>query len=91
MQGSAPAAAAAAGDAAANRLDIVVASFRTSARATEVAADIVALGLPARQRAADGWQQVVSGPFASRSDAEAAQQRLQGAGFGGTRIVPADR
>ena len=49
------------------RFDIVVASFRTDARAASVAAEVAALGLPVRRRVSDGWQQVVSGPFASRS------------------------
>jgi cell division protein FtsN len=67
----------------------MVASFRTDARATSVAAEIAALGLPIRRRVADGWQQVVSGPFASRTAAESAQQRIHQAGLTGTQIVPA--
>jgi cell division protein FtsN len=39
----------------------------------------------------DGWQQVICGPFGSRSDAENAQARLQRAGIGGTQIVAAAR
>jgi general secretion pathway protein A len=81
-----PAAAPASG-----RFDIVVASFRTDARAGSVAAAVASLGLPIRRRVADGWQQVVSGPFQSRDDAEAAQQRLNRSGHSGTEIVPADR
>jgi general secretion pathway protein A len=88
---SAPAAAtpaaAAAPTAAGERFDIVVASFRTEVRAAAVAAEVAALGLPMRRRALDGWQQVVSGPFASRTDAEDAQQRLLRAGLGSTQIV----
>jgi general secretion pathway protein A len=68
--------------------DIVVASFRTDARATSVAAAVAALGLPIRRRVSDGWQQVISGPFASRGDAQIAQQRLDHAGLTGTQIVP---
>ena len=71
------------------RFDIVVASFRTDARATSVAAEVSALGLPMRRRVLDGWQQVLSGPFASRTDAETAQARLHRAGLTGTQIVPA--
>lgn len=71
--------------------DIVVASFRTSTRATAVAADIGALGQPVRQRVANGWHQVLAGPFRSRSLADQAQQQLQRAGFAGTQIVIADR
>ncbi len=76
---------------AAGLFDVVVASFRTEARATAAAAEVAALGLPARQRTSDGWQQVVSGPFASRADAEEAQQRLQRAGLTGSQIVTTTR
>jgi general secretion pathway protein A len=69
------------------RFDIVVASFRTDARAASVASEVAALGLPVRRRVSDSWQQVVSGPFASRNDAEEAQQRLHVAGLTGTQIV----
>jgi type II secretory pathway predicted ATPase ExeA/cell division septation protein DedD len=67
--------------------DIVVASFRTEARATSVAEQVTALGVPVRRRESDGWQQVVAGPFASRSAAEEAQQRIHGAGLTGTQIA----
>jgi cell division protein FtsN len=76
---------------AGERFDIVVASFRTDARAASVAAQVTALGLPIRRRVSDGWQQVLSGPFPSRTDAEKAQQRLRGAGLGGTQVVPTVR
>jgi len=69
------------------RFDIVVASFRTDSRAASVASEVAALGLPIRRRVSDGWQQVVSGPFASRNDAEEAQQRLHSGGLTGTQIV----
>jgi general secretion pathway protein A len=69
--------------------EIVVASFRTMTRASEVAADLTALGQPVRQRTSDGWQQVLAGPFATREAATAAQQRLDSAGYTGTQIVPA--
>ncbi len=91
---AAPAAAGAAvpaGDAAAERFDIVVASFRTEARATSVATEVSALGVPVRQRLSGGWQQVVAGPFPSREDAVAAQQRLAGAGMTDTHVVAATR
>ena len=71
------------------RFDIVVASFRTDAPVTSVAAEVASLGLPIRRRVADGWQQAVSGPFASRSAAEEAQQLLNRAGIKGSLIVPA--
>ena len=69
------------------RFDVVVASFRTDARAASVAAEVAALGLPIRRRVANSWQQVVCGPFESRTDAEEAQQRLHGAGLTGTQVV----
>ena len=69
------------------RFDIVVASFRTDARAASVAREVEALGLPMRRRVSDNWQQVVSGPFVSRQDAEEAQRRLHAAGLTGTQIV----
>jgi cell division protein FtsN len=74
-----------------DRFDIVVASFRTNSRAEAVAAEVAALGLPMRRRVSDGWQQVLSGPFASRADAGGAQQRLARAGMAGTQIVPVVR
>jgi type II secretory pathway predicted ATPase ExeA len=70
------------------RFDVVVASFRTDARATSVTAEVAALGLPTRRRVLDGWQQVICGPFASRMEAEKAQQRLDRAGLTGTQIAP---
>jgi general secretion pathway protein A len=91
---AAPAAAGSAvsaGDTAAERFDIVVASFRTEARANSVATEVSALGVPVRQRLSGGWQQVVAGPFPSREEAAAAQQRLAGAGLTDTHVVAASR
>jgi len=51
-----------------------------------VAAEVAALGLPIGRRVADGWQQVICGPFISRPDAEQAQQRIHLAGLTGTQI-----
>jgi cell division septation protein DedD len=85
---AAPAAAPPATAAAGERFDIIVASFRTDVRASAVAAEVEALGLPIHRRVADGWQQVVSGPFPSRAAAESAQQRIHQAGLTGTQIVP---
>jgi general secretion pathway protein A len=73
------------------RFEIVVASFRTDARATSAAAAVTALGLPVRRRVSDGWEQVISGPFVSRAKAEEAQQRLDRAGLNGTQIILAAR
>jgi cell division protein FtsN len=72
----------------AERFDIVVASFRTDARAAAVSTEIAALGLPVRRRVSDTWQQVIVGPFKTRQEADNAQQSLQRAGMGGTQIVP---
>lgn len=88
---AAPAAAVSAGSATAERFDIVVASFRTEARANSVATEVSALGVPVRQRLSGGWQQVIAGPFASREEAAAAQQRLAGAGMTDTHVVAASR
>ena len=87
-QAAAPAASTPPAAATGERFDIVVASFRTDARASLVAAEVEALGLPIHRRVAEGWQQVISGPFASRTAAEDAQQRIHGAGLTGTQIVP---
>jgi general secretion pathway protein A len=69
------------------RFEIIVASFRTSERATFVASEVASLGLPTRRRTASGWQQVLSGPFATRAEAENAQNQLDRAGFTGTQVV----
>ena len=71
--------------------EIVVASFRTTTRASEVAAALTAIGQPNRQRSSDGWQQVLAGPFTSRAAAEEAQAKLDRSGYPGTQIVPAAR
>jgi general secretion pathway protein A len=76
--------------AAVGRFEIVVASFRTDARATSVTSEVSGLGLPVRRRVSNGWHQVLCGPFASRPDAEDAQQRLHRAGLSGTHVVPTD-
>jgi cell division protein FtsN len=85
----AAAAASTPAPAAGERFDVIVASFRTDVRATSVAAEVAALGLPIHRRVVEGWQQVVSGPFTSRTAAEDAQQRIHRAGLTGTQIVPA--
>jgi type II secretory pathway predicted ATPase ExeA/cell division protein FtsN len=80
-----------AGESTDGGFEIVIASFRTVSRARGVAAQVVALGTPARLREASGWHQVLAGPFASRSEALDAQQRLDRNGLGGTTIVPVAR
>jgi general secretion pathway protein A len=82
-----PDAASASAGATSTPFDIIVASFRTEARAASVADQVTALGIAVRRRESDGWQQVVAGPFASRAAAEEAQQRIHGAGLTGTQIV----
>ena len=66
--------------------EIVVVSFRTMTRASQVAAELTALGQPVRQRSSDGWQQVLAGPFATRTAAEEAQAKLDSSGYTGTQI-----
>ena len=73
------------------RFEIIVASFKTETRAALVAAEVTALGMPIRRRVAEGWQQVLTGPFPSRGEAEEARQRLDAAGLTGTQIVPTNR
>ena len=86
-----PAVSASAPAQAAGPYEIVVASFRTMTRASEVAAELTALGQRVRQRTVEGWEQVLAGPFASREAAVAAQEQLDRAGYTGTQIVPAPR
>jgi type II secretory pathway predicted ATPase ExeA/cell division septation protein DedD len=86
-----PDAATAPADPAATPFDIVVASFRTEARASLVADQVTALGIAVRRRESDGWQQVIAGPFATRTAAEEAQQRIHAAGLTGTQIAAVAR
>jgi general secretion pathway protein A len=78
-------------DQSTDRFEIVVASFRTDARATAVASEIGAVVQPVRQRVANGWHQVLVGPFASRTLADDARQQLQRAGYGDSQIIPVER
>ena len=71
--------------------EIVVASFRTETRAEAVVEQVGTLNLPVRRRVADGWQQVILGPFRSRADADAARHQLDQAGLTGAQIVPINR
>jgi general secretion pathway protein A len=88
-----PAAAPTAGAAESTEqtFQIVVASFRTAARANDVAAQVAAVGQPVRQRMAGEWHQVLAGPYATSAQAQEAQQRLARAGFTGTQVVPTGR
>jgi type II secretory pathway predicted ATPase ExeA len=78
-------------DRSSDRFEIVVASFRTEARASAVASAIGAVVQPVRQRVANGWHQVLVGPFASRTLADDARQQLERAGFGDSQIIPVER
>ncbi|MEO8077717.1 MAG: AAA family ATPase [Acidobacteriota bacterium] len=91
QEGPVPPAAASSTPGAAEAFDIVVASFRTDARATSVADQVKTLGLPMRRRTSAGWLQVIAGPFPSQGAAAEAQQRLGRAGLTGTQIVAASR
>jgi type II secretory pathway predicted ATPase ExeA len=83
-----PVAPAAGPPAPGERFEIVVASFRTDSRTAAVAQEVAALGMAYRTRTvADGWRQVLAGPYPTRAEAETAQQRLDAAGLGGTQIV----
>ena len=75
------------GTPSAGEFEIVVASFKTEARAASVRAELVKLGVPARARSIGAWQQVTCGPFATRAAAENAQQLLNRSGYDGTQIV----
>ena len=79
------------GDTNAVGFEIVVASFRTEVRATDVATQLAELDHRAHRRATGSWYQVIVGPFGSRPSAEEAQRRLDRAGFTGTKIVPETR
>jgi len=72
---------------------VVAASFKTATRATAVAAQASALGLPAFTRSVGEWQQVQVGPYATREEADTARQQLDAAGLAGTRVIlePAER
>ena len=73
-----------------DRYDIVLAAFRTSKRAIEVATDVAAKGLPVTTRAdsTGNWYQVIVGPYSTASEAEAAKRRLAGEGFADARVFP---
>jgi cell division protein FtsN len=73
----------------AEKFSIIVSSFRTRDRASHVAADVAALGLPSSVRSASGWEQVVVGPFSSRPEAVEAQGRLAAAHFADTKVEQA--
>jgi general secretion pathway protein A len=88
---TAPAPRAPAATATGDSFEIVVASFRTEARAAAAEATVKALGLPIRRRVLDSWQQVLAGPFESRAQAEEAQRRMGRAGLTGTQIAPTAR
>ena len=75
----------------ADRFLIVLSSFRTADRATRLAADVVALGLPAQVRVVSEWHQVVVGPYESREAAVAVQDRLTVASFADSQITPVRR
>jgi cell division protein FtsN len=72
-----------------NSYRIAVAAFRTSRRATGLAADIAAMGLPVTMHldSTGQWYQVVVGPFTSAESAANAQQRLAREGFTDLRIT----
>jgi cell division septation protein DedD len=74
-----------------DRFEILVASFRTEFRATEVVEQLTNAGQSVRRRSVGAWQQVVAGPFGSRTAAEDAQRLLEREGFTGTQIASSAR
>lgn len=69
---------------------IAVSSFRTEARARDVASAITAIKVPVTVRfdEAGGWYRVLAGPFASREAALAAQETLSINGYDDTVVSP---
>lgn len=67
---------------------ITVASFKTAARAQQVASELTRqqLAVATRADASNTWHQVVAGPYTSIDDAREAQRRLERAGFSETQI-----
>lgn len=67
---------------------IAVASFRSAARAEEVAAGLVQGGFPAFVRADAGgpWYQVIVGPYVSPAEALGVQQALAAHGVAGSEV-----
>jgi cell division protein FtsN len=65
-----------------------VASFRAEQRAADAVATLSAMQVPTAMRtdATGTWFRVVVGPFATRDEAVAAQQRIARGGFDGTQI-----
>jgi cell division septation protein DedD len=70
----------------ADSFEVVIASFHTEARASEVVTQLKDLGHPAHARVVDEWQQVVAGPFANEAAADDAQRQLDREGFSGTKV-----
>jgi len=70
---------------------IVVASFRTTARAGAFVAELEKQELPAyAQDVPGGWHQVMVGPYASRAEAEQAQRQLVANRWAGSQIVSSE-
>jgi general secretion pathway protein A len=68
---------------------VAVASFKTRQRAGEVQAETTGLGLPAfiRRNSSGDWNIVLVGPFISRDEAVAAQDRLARSGFRDSKVI----
>jgi type II secretory pathway predicted ATPase ExeA len=66
---------------------VVVASFHSPSQAAALAARLAKAGLPAFERGTTEWHQVLVGPYASREEAQAAQQQLATAKVTDTKIV----
>ncbi|MGE3511437.1 MAG: AAA family ATPase [Vicinamibacterales bacterium] len=72
--------------------EVLVASFRSNARADELVAVLRRLELPAYvQPAPEGWLAVAVGPYVSRDEAQDAQSRVAEVHLNDSRIVPIAR
>ncbi len=70
----------------ATNFELAVASFRTAARAHDVAGALQQSGFPASVVSSAQWQRVIVGPFDSRDQAEAARAALVALHFGDVGI-----
>ena len=66
---------------------LVVGRYASTPTANAVAADVLAVGLPAFTRSLKGVRQVIVGPYVSIDEAEAAQRLLARRGFGRARML----
>ncbi len=89
VSGNVAPAAAPAPAAASGSFQIAIAAFRTERRAQEVAAEVMALPVPAsvRMDTTGTWFRVIAGPFSTRAAADQALESLSSAGYAGVRVA----